>query len=178
MSDISPLERIAVELERMALEMAGLREAIAQLHLKHGTRLTRAEVCERVGVHRNTLPRLMESGFPRPTPDGHWLLGRVIQWEGKRPITVDLAAEEPIQPDGKRHHLYRHFDAAGRLLYVGISLNALQRLLEHDQAPWFDEIVRVEISRYPTRLAALAAERQAIRGEGPAHNIMHARKAA
>ena len=47
-----------------------------------GARLTRAQLCERLGVHRNTLPkRLAEPGFPRPGKDGKWLLSDVIDWE-------------------------------------------------------------------------------------------------
>ena len=39
--------------------------------------------------------------------------------------------------------LYRHFAADGSLLYVGISLSALNRLGQHKQnAEWFDKISR------------------------------------
>ena len=51
--------------------------------------------------------------------------------------------------------LYRHFTADGTLLYVGISLSALNRLGQHRQnAEWFDKIARVEIEHFPTRAAA------------------------
>lgn len=69
--------------------------------------------------------------------------------------------------------LYRHFDAAGRLLYVGISLNALSRLSQHkSESSWFFNITRVEIEQHPTRAAAAAAEIEAIRTEDPLHNVM------
>jgi hypothetical protein len=68
--------------------------------------------------------------------------------------------------------LYRHFDNAGRLLYVGISLNAFHRLAQHKQhSHWFSRVAHVEIERFPTRMAALLAERAAIRDEKPLHNI-------
>lgn len=71
--------------------------------------------------------------------------------------------------------LYRHFDAAGRLLYVGISLNAVARLSQHRQcSAWFREIARVEIEWHPSREAACEAEVQAIRSEQPLHNVAHA----
>lgn len=66
--------------------------------------------------------------------------------------------------------LYRHFDSAGALLYVGISLNALLRLSQHKTAPWFREIARVEIEWHDTREAAISAESAAIRDEGPRWN--------
>lgn len=69
-------------------------------------------------------------------------------------------------------HLYRHFDARGNLLYVGISLSAVSRLGEHKAVShWFDEIATVTVQPYPTREAALEAERLAIANENPAHNI-------
>ena len=69
--------------------------------------------------------------------------------------------------------LYRHFDRDGRLLYIGISLNAIARLAEHrDTSHWFSQIARVEIEPYPTRKAALAAELEAIRTENPLYNIV------
>jgi hypothetical protein len=69
-------------------------------------------------------------------------------------------------------HLYRHFDKDGVLLYVGISLSAIKRLGEHkDCSHWFNSIARVDIQQFPTRQAALAAERIAISTEMPKHNI-------
>jgi predicted GIY-YIG superfamily endonuclease len=66
--------------------------------------------------------------------------------------------------------LYRHFDAADRLLYVGISLNAVSRLAQHRDKPWFHEIVKMTAEHFATREEAEDAERQAIRDEEPIHN--------
>lgn len=50
-----------------------------------GARLTRAELCERLGIHRNTLARYMaEAGFPQPGKDGKWLLEEIIEWEHEK----------------------------------------------------------------------------------------------
>jgi hypothetical protein len=74
----------------------------------------------------------------------------------------------------KRCALYRHFDARGRLLYVGISLNALSRLAEHSvNAKWYPNIVSVTLDHYPTVMEARAAERFAIVHEMPLHNVCH-----
>lgn len=62
-----------------------LTAAVANLAKIHGARLTRAEVCARLGIHRNTLRAYLESrGFPSPGRDGKWLLSEVIEWEAQR----------------------------------------------------------------------------------------------
>jgi transcriptional regulator with XRE-family HTH domain len=69
-------------IERLALEMAAIRRDLAVMARARGDRLTRAEVCERLGIHRNTLKTyLKERGFPAPSPDGKFLLCEVIEWE-------------------------------------------------------------------------------------------------
>lgn len=70
--------------------------------------------------------------------------------------------------------LYRHYDSRSELLYVGISLSAVARLSQHKlHAHWFTDIRRVEIERFDTPDRARAAERKAIKGEKPKHNIAH-----
>ena len=69
--------------------------------------------------------------------------------------------------------LYRHFDADGRLLYVGVALGAIARLQQHSAASsWARGIARIEMQHFPTRSAAIAAETRAIREESPAHNVV------
>lgn len=76
-----------------------------------------------------------------------------------------------------RTALYRHFDAVGALLYVGISLSAVQRLAQHRQtAHWFDRIARIEIEWHDSREEALAAEISAISCEKPPCNVQHAQR--
>ena len=71
--------------------------------------------------------------------------------------------------------LYRHFDASGKLLYVGISLNAVARLYQHSiGSRWFRDIARIEVEWHASRAAACAAEVAAIQAERPAHNTTHA----
>lgn len=74
----------------------------------------------------------------------------------------------------KRTSLYRHFNGEGQLLYVGISLSAIQRLGQHkEHSDWFESITRVTIEQFDTREEALEAERSAIFRERPLHNIQH-----
>jgi hypothetical protein len=75
--------------------------------------------------------------------------------------------------------LYRHFDANGTLLYVGISLSAIGRLQAHKgSSHWSNNIARVTIENFPTREMALAAEVRAIQSERPLHNVVHAGQAS
>lgn len=71
--------------------------------------------------------------------------------------------------------LYRHWNADGELLYVGISLSALGRLQQHNNAShWANQIARVTIETFDTRDEAAEAERLAIANENPKHNIVGA----
>jgi excinuclease UvrABC nuclease subunit len=68
--------------------------------------------------------------------------------------------------------LYRHFDEKNTLLYVGISLSTFTRLSQHkDHSSWFKQVTRVAIEHFETREDAMAAERKAIKTEGPKFNI-------
>lgn len=70
------------------------------------------------------------------------------------------------------HSLYRHFDADGKLLYVGVSLSSVKRLMEHrSSSHWFPDISTVTIEKFPSREEVLQAERRAILEENPIHNI-------
>jgi hypothetical protein len=76
----------------------------------------------------------------------------------------------------KPTQLYRHYDAQGRLLYVGISSSALLRMAAHKvNASWFNDVARIEIEAHPSRKAAQAAEAAAIESEKPLHNYIHNR---
>lgn len=66
--------------------------------------------------------------------------------------------------------LYRHFDSAGRLLYIGISLSVVTRLSQHKNSRWFEDIRRIEVQWLPTRREAQHAEAVAIWNEKPKWN--------
>lgn len=72
--------------ESMLLErIDALTSAVLMLARIQGTRLSRAQLCERLGIHRNTLrTRSAERGFPKPDASGKWLLSEVIEWEQMR----------------------------------------------------------------------------------------------
>lgn len=71
--------------------------------------------------------------------------------------------------------LYRHFDKAGTLLYVGVSFDPLHRFKQHcgDNKCWVDDIASMTLERFDNRFEALQAEKRAIKNELPKYNIAH-----
>lgn len=68
----------------IAEELRSLRETVATLVRMFGPRLTREQVCLRLGVSRNTLTKRLELGqYPRPGKDGKWLLSEILEWEAR-----------------------------------------------------------------------------------------------
>jgi len=71
------------------------------------------------------------------------------------------------------HQLYRHFDSKDNLLYIGISINAVNRLRGHQKASeWYKYIFKVTIQNYPSRAELEDAEIKAINDENPSHNVI------
>lgn len=71
----------------------------------------------------------------------------------------------------KRPTVYRFRDANGRLLYVGRSLNALERIDTHrTHLDWWDQVVSINVEHFATRDEASDAERAAVFAEQPKHN--------
>jgi hypothetical protein len=70
--------------------------------------------------------------------------------------------------------VYRHYDAEGVLLYVGMTFNPPKRMVEHRCcSPWADNVARTEIDWFATREEAAEAERIAIKAGRPAANVLH-----
>lgn len=62
-----------------------MTQALTQLARLMGARLTRQEVLDRLGIHRNTLRAyVLDKGFPKPGKDGKWLLAEVVEWEARK----------------------------------------------------------------------------------------------
>ena len=72
----------------------------------------------------------------------------------------------------REHYVYRLFDAAGSLLYVGITHSLFNRLAQHAyDKDWWADVANITLARYPSRTAAAAAETDAIREETPVKNV-------
>jgi predicted DNA-binding transcriptional regulator AlpA len=73
------------ENEAILQRLDGLTAAVQSFARLAGARLTRVEVCDRLGVHRNTLRSyIMDRDFPTPGRDGKWLLAEVLEWEARK----------------------------------------------------------------------------------------------
>lgn len=67
--------------------------------------------------------------------------------------------------------LYRHFNADGTLLYIGISINPLMRTRLHSvNSDWRLDIATITVQWFSDKATALEAERAAIAKEKPLHN--------
>jgi predicted GIY-YIG superfamily endonuclease len=70
-----------------------------------------------------------------------------------------------------RHVVYRHLSADGELLYVGVTGDPYERMKAHRRtSSWWPQVARLVIRVYPSRRAALDAERHAIASESPRYN--------
>lgn len=72
--------------------------------------------------------------------------------------------------EGDETTLYRFYDAADVLLYVGITHDPRQRFYDHRARPWWAATSNIRLERYPTRSEAIQAEDVAIRSEDPIFN--------
>lgn len=87
-----------------------------------------------------------------------------------QPELVPLPPKRYITSVG--HILYRLYDDADQLLYIGITSGPLyQRLIGHARVqPWWDEVARCTTETHPTRKALTWAEWEAIDTERPRYN--------
>jgi hypothetical protein len=69
--------------------------------------------------------------------------------------------------------LYRHFDAAGKLIYVGKTNNYARRSDEHKDKEWWKDVASSQVEWFPSEKAVLAAEKAAILAEHPRENWIH-----
>ncbi len=82
----------------------------------------------------------------------------------------------PLPGAPMKTQLYRHFDKNRNLLYVGISLSAIQRLEQHKtDSKWFNQIATITVQHFNSRSDAQWAETQVIHNENPKYNIVRTR---
>ena len=73
--------------------------------------------------------------------------------------------------EGDEVAVYRLFDKEGRLLYVGISKDPMNRWQEHRANGWWRRVASYEVRWHPTRAEARAEEKTAMASEDALHNI-------
>lgn len=75
--------------------------------------------------------------------------------------------------------VYRCYDAAGRLLYIGHGSCRWCRFhSHHSKKSWWPEVTRVDLVEQPDVETARKTEALAIKAEGPVHNKQHNRRPA
>jgi predicted GIY-YIG superfamily endonuclease len=93
-------------------------------------------------------------------------VGAQPRWIAPNSVPTD----DPYAPDSVA--LYRLFNVAGALLYVGISDAPKRRFQEHAESKrWWYLVSRWTVTWYPDRATATAAEASAIITEVPAYNV-------
>lgn len=92
----------------------------------------------------------------------------------KQMATAVEASAGRESDDGGATSLYRYYDFAGVLLYVGITKDPAMRDAQHAKSsPWHALTSRRSVEWFDGRAEADAAERNAIRDEAPLFNTMH-----
>jgi hypothetical protein len=82
-------------------------------------------------------------------------------------------------PPARPAVVYRLYDAAGVLLYVGISDDPERRMTDHrDNFPWWGDVAREKTTRvwFKSKEHARSAEGRAIATEHPVHNVQPGRE--
>ena len=71
------------QIAELSAKIDALTGAVKALCNQSGARISRTQLAERLGVHRNTLTNMLDRDrrIPRPGKDGKWLLSDVIAWE-------------------------------------------------------------------------------------------------
>lgn len=70
-----------------------------------------------------------------------------------------------------RHVVYRAYDRAGRLLYVGMTQHLHRRMLGHATSAWLPFMDRLDVQHFQGYVGAAYAEARAIRAEAPLFNL-------
>lgn len=88
-------------------------------------------------------------------------------------VRSDYLTVTPMPDNGLfvRHSLYRFYDAANELLYVGITGSLPTRLDQHSaDKVWFEDVATIRVEHFESRTELADAEETAIRTERPLHN--------
>lgn len=81
---------------------------------------------------------------------------------------------EPSRHADRPHFVYRCYDGADRLIYVGCTVAPKQRLDQHRSSTWWHkQVARVRFVVFPNKEYALFQEAEAIRSENPRWNVKH-----
>ncbi len=101
---------------------------------------------------------------------------RSVPWSAC-PHGVYQITSQTTEMRSQRTELYRHFNADGRLLYVGISVSSILRYMCHRlTSVWLNDVRSMTIEPFPDKGSAKIAELNAIRNEFPVYNVQQSKK--
>lgn len=157
--------------------MSDITLSAAEIYAVTGRKRPSEQLAElhRLGFHRAHRARGI----------GHVIVERAhfeaVRSLGVRPLPMLMVPREPRAPRtfpwDSRTALYRHFDAVGAVLYIGIATHPEKRAAQHRiESAWASKSHRVELEWFDTRREAMAAERAAIQAESPPFNVLHVRR--
>ncbi|WP_205327017.1 GIY-YIG nuclease family protein [Glycomyces sp. YM15] len=158
-------EEIAVALQIMEAHAAGRTVTVSELrnHIPDMGQ-TRASKALRKLQERRFLLRVAYSD----ENGGNHQVEYILTPNGEPPVPEPI---DPWEPEGRLHTVYRCFDAAGDLLYVGMTKDLQQRMKAHQaRSRWWDEFDHCAEAQFIGRRAAAIAEALAIRDEAPKFN--------
>jgi hypothetical protein len=110
----------------------------------------------------------------RRVRDAQGLFKTVLDvYDTPQPMTqAPTPGRHPVPHYPRGAYLYRHWDADGRLLYVGIAERPTARERQHEtSSPWMTFQVEMTVEPFGSRADAEAAEAEAIRTEQPLFNV-------
>lgn len=110
----------------------------------------------------------------RPLPDRASLRGREEVARSAPTHSPDHVPHPTARAtlNARPHALYRLLDPSGQLLYVGLTVDPGQRLVQHRGGkPWWSEVATITVEQHPDRASAMRAEAAAIAAESPRYNI-------
>lgn len=82
----------------------------------------------------------------------------------------------PGRPSGrpKPVAVYRFFDAAGQLIYVGQTADPKERFRRHSaESDWWSEVAHRLVDWWPDKAAAVAEEARLVAEQSPRYNVQH-----
>lgn len=85
---------------------------------------------------------------------------------------IEMTGALPTSPHPDHVALYRFFDSADDLLYIGICREPLKRWYTHAGKSWWPRVETFRVVWFPSRTEAERAEMEAIRAEHPPHNTV------
>lgn len=101
--------------------------------------------------------------------------GPAVDWKCGRCAGTPTAVRGAAVP-ARATTLYRFYDGAGHLLYVGVTGMPESRFKAHGKSkPWWQNVTTARLEHFGSRREALTAEAVAIRDENPVHNIVRPR---